>query len=267
MSHDLSKLAGAKLLVVGASSGIGRSVSLGAVRAGADVVVAARRRPLLAEVVAEASTGAGLANALVCDVSDPSQASELADRAAQLLGGLDVVVYAAGSSRLAPLSQTDWQAWNEVLATNLLGAATVVSSAIAHLAESGKAAIGRNGGLGAEAPPGPTVVLLSSHSVARPWPGLVPYAAAKAALDAFARGLRDEEPWLRVIDVAVTNTATGFADGWDPTLAGPAFERWLAGGYLAGRVLSSDEMAEVVLTALVDPDGPEDVVVVNEPVG
>src|SRR5487761_746409 len=98
MSHDLSKLADAKLLVVGASSGIGRSVSLGAVRAGAAVVVA------------EASTGAGLANALVCDVSDPSQASELADRAAQLLGGLDVVVYAAGSSRLAPLSQTDWQA-------------------------------------------------------------------------------------------------------------------------------------------------------------
>ncbi|MGO8873083.1 MAG: hypothetical protein ACLQPH_17100 [Acidimicrobiales bacterium] len=65
-----------------------------------------------------------------------------------------------------------------------------------------------------------------SHSVGRPWPGLVPYASSKAALDELVLGLRSEEPCLRTVRVVVGPTATPFADGWDPEVAGPLFERW-----------------------------------------
>ena len=105
----------------------------------------------------------------------------------------------------------------------------------------------------------PTAVLLSSHSVGRPWPGLVPYAASKAALDQLALGLRAEEPWLRVVRVVVGPTATPFADGWDPGLAGARFEAWAADGYLVHRVQEPSAVADRVLAALDDPGGGDEV--------
>ncbi|MHB8439586.1 MAG: SDR family oxidoreductase [Acidimicrobiales bacterium] len=237
-------LEGRRMLVVGASSGIGRATALLAAASGASVVAAARRQELLAEL----AEGITLHR---CDVADPEQALALGGHAAAHLGGLDVVVYAAGTAPLAPLATTTAQQWHEVLATNLVGAAMVVRGALDHLRAARSARK-------------PAVALLSTHTVARPWPGLVAYAASKAGLDALARGLREEEPWLRVLDVAVTNTATGFADAWDPAHAGVAFTRWTSGAYLSGEILSAETMAGHILDALVD-DGSDDDVVVSAP--
>ena len=109
----------------------------------------------------------------------------------------------------------------------------------------------------------PSAVLLSSHSVGRPWPGLVPYAASKAALDELALGLRAEEPWLRVIRVAVGPTVTPFADGWDPSVAGPLFEQWAAEGYLRHEVQEPADVAAQITATLDDPDAPDDVTIIG----
>ena len=229
-----------RVLVLGGSSGIGRSLAVALGRHGDSVAIVARRSAL----VSQAAAAAGPASiALTADVTDAGRCREVVDEAAAALGGLDAVVYATGWSPIGRLASTGSDVWGDVLATNLVGAALVASAALPHLAR------GRQ----------PMVALLSSHSVGRPWPGLVPYAASKAALDQLALGLRDEESWLRVIRVVVGPTATSFADGWDPAESGPLFERWDREGHLGHEVLQPDVVAARILDAMDDPAAGDEV--------
>ena len=188
--------------------------------------------------------------ALACDVTDPAAATAVGWRAAEALGGLDTVVYAPGTALLGPVSETSAEDWHAVLGTNLVGAALVARGALAPL----RAAQDHRGAA--------TMVFLSSHVVPRPPPGLVAYAASKAALDTLARGLREEEPWLRVLDVVVGNTLTGFADHWDREAASAAIGRWLTEGYLDERIFTPEQMAELTIRSIADGDGPLDVTAV-----
>lgn len=224
-----------RILVVGASSGIGRAVAIAAIAAGAAVALAARRLDLLEAAVAEAAAAGaerrGLA--LGCDVRRPADCQRVVDAAATALGGLDAVVYGAGVSPLALLTSAGPDVWHALVETNLVGAALVSQAALPHLfASQGR------------------LVLLGSSSVGRPYPGLVPYASTKAAVHELARGLRNEHPSLRVTTVVVGPTLTGFADGWDPGLATAMFSRWLAEGYPAGAALAVEAMAGQIVAVL-----------------
>jgi len=239
-------LAGRRMLVVGASSGIGRAVALGAAGSGARVAVVARRLPLLEEVVAEAGA---TARAFAGDVTDPSALTRAVTDATAWLGGLDAVVYATGMAPLAGLAATTAAQWQRVLATNVVGAALVASATLPHLRRPSAAGRG-------------CVAVLSSHSVGDPWPGLGAYATSKAALVELARALRAEEPEVRVLVVTVGDTATSFADQWDPRAANVALERWLADGHLRHEVLQPAEVATAILDALAG-GGPDELEVIG----
>ncbi|HLX87215.1 MAG TPA: SDR family NAD(P)-dependent oxidoreductase [Acidimicrobiales bacterium] len=255
-SAALPGLRARRVLVMGGSSGIGRAIAVGAGAAGASVVVAARRAALVEQVAEESrAAGAPSAHGLVCDAADPDDAAAAGPRASELLGGLDTIVYSTGTAPLASVSATSAADWRQMLDTNLVGAAMVLVGALEPLRAS--AAV-------ADVAPAPTFVVLSTHTTARPWPGLVPYAATKSALETLCLGLRAEEPWLRVVNVVVGNTTTGFADGWDSATATTALERWLAEGYLSDPVYSAEEMATVVLQAIAEPTGPDEIDVVSD---
>lgn len=219
-----------RLLVVGASSGIGRAVGVLSGRGGARVAFAARRPGLLYEAAAEAGPRS---LAVACDVRVPSECQRAVEEAVGAFGGLDAVVYAPGLSALRAFEDADAELWRTLVDTNIVGAALVARAAIPHLRTSR----GR-------------LVLFGSSSVGRPYPGLVPYATTKGALHEMARGLRGEYPWLRVTTFIVGPTATGFADGWEPALAERMFSRWAAEGYPAGAALMPDEMAAQVVRVL-----------------
>ncbi len=241
-------LDGRRLLVVGASSGIGRAIAGQAAAAGAQVAIAARRREALEDVAAHCGP---LTRAFPCDVTDELAARALAGTAASWMGGLDTVIYAAGVADLGPLETTAAVSWHEMLATNVVGAALVSAGALPHLRQvTGRPA---------------TIVLLSSHSVGNPWPGLVAYAASKAALGQLALGLRAEEPELAVVVVTVGNTATSFADRWDPPAAGAAIQRWVTDGYLRHEVLTPEAVADAVIGAVAGA-APADITVLGDPV-
>lgn len=235
-------------LVVGASSGIGRATVACLAQRGVPVVAAARRGQLLEEL---AEAHEPLVAAHPCDAADAEACAATVARAVSWSHEhgttLRTVVYAAGTAPLAPVADTDAEQWRHVLGVNLVGAAMVTRAALGHL----------------RTVPGASLVLLSSHSVGRPWPGLVPYAASKAGLVELARGLRAEEPAVRVVVVNVGNTITGFADGWDPELLVQASEAWVAGGYLRHDVLT----AEVVGAAVADATegGPDELDVIGPP--
>jgi NAD(P)-dependent dehydrogenase (short-subunit alcohol dehydrogenase family) len=218
------------MVVVGASSGIGRAVGIQAAQAGASVAFAARRAELLEGAVA---TAGGKSFAVPCDVRDDRQCARVIDEAADKFGGLDAVVYATGKSPLFRLADADGDMWREVIETNIIGAAMVTRAALPHL----EASSGR-------------MLFLSSSSVGRPYPGLVAYATSKAALNEYARGLRNEYPWLRVTTFVVGPTMSEFADNWDPELAVAMMGRWGAEGYPMGWPMAVEDMAAQIVRVL-----------------
>ncbi len=105
------------VLVVGASSGIGRATALLFAREGWQVMAAARREELLVQL-REEGAGHGLAIA-VADVSDPHQM----ERLAQATGPIDVMVYAAGTNTTdRAMKQLSIENWQTTLNVNLNGA-------------------------------------------------------------------------------------------------------------------------------------------------
>jgi NAD(P)-dependent dehydrogenase (short-subunit alcohol dehydrogenase family) len=225
-----------RLLVVGASSGIGRAVALGAAHDGDDVVAAARRIGLLRELPVDVRA---------CDVRRPEDCAAVVAHAARQLGGLDAVVYAAGVSPLVPVADAGAEVWREVMETNVVGAALVVRAALPALsAVSGRA------------------LFVSSDSVPRPYPGLVAYAASKAALNTLVEGWRIECPNVGFTRFSVGPTVTGFADGWDPARTAEFFARWEAEAYLrpGQPVMAPEQVATEVLRILRSPVRLDDVV-------
>src|SRR2546430_195454 len=191
VDHSAMGLTGARVLVVGASAGIGREIGLAATRAGATVAFAARRKERLEDAVADAGSGI----AVVLDVTEPSSVEQGIDIAVGELGGLDVVVYASGVASIAPLSDETEDSWRRTFATNVIGAATVAKVALPHLA-----------------PEGVLLFTSSSNTYRRLW-GLSAYGASKAALDRLIEGLRDEHPSVRIVRATLGQTVgTEFGD-------------------------------------------------------
>ena len=207
-----------------------------AARDGIDVVAAARRVELLDELPVES---------VVCDARRPGDCEAVVADTVKRLGGLDTVVYAAGVSPLVTVADADAGAWHEILETNVIGAALIVRAALPHLIR-GK---GR-------------ALFLSSDSVPRPYPGLVAYAASKAALNTLVAGWRTECPEVTFTRVAVGPTVTGFADGWAPERAAEYFARWEAEAYMkAGQpVMTPEEVAAEILHIVRSPANLEEVV-------
>ncbi|WP_437654832.1 SDR family oxidoreductase [Sorangium sp. So ce1182] len=129
-----------RVLVFGASSGIGRAIAQAFARAGASVGLAARRGSALTALAAELKGSGGDALALTTDVTDRAQVDHAVSRAIERFGGLDVVVNAAGVNTpkaergLRVLTQAEW---NRVLTTNLTGAFNALQASLTAMRERG----------------------------------------------------------------------------------------------------------------------------------
>lgn len=113
------RLAGKRVVVTGASRGIGRAMAVVFADEGAEVVAIARNPELLAEVVAEIDGRGGRASFLVCDVTD---AAQVADTTAALVAGgpVDVLVNnAGGNSFSAPLVMMRPSGWTKTQTLNV----------------------------------------------------------------------------------------------------------------------------------------------------
>lgn len=127
-------LAGRTAVVTGASRGIGRAVARLFRDAGASVLMAARGEDALRAAADEIG-----AHAVACDVSDASSVARLAARACEVFDGRapDIVVNAAGTFRLSPLSETDPGMFDEQIAINLRGAFLVIRAFLPAMLERG----------------------------------------------------------------------------------------------------------------------------------
>lgn len=224
-----------RVVVVGASSGLGRCIGTGLAQRGAQVALMARRRERLDRAASEAGSGAV---AIECDVTDASSCRAAIAAAATALGGIDALVYTPAIGHLGRLVDIDVETWRRAFDTNVIGAALVTAAAIPHLSASAGRA-----------------VYLSSVSASHtpPWPGLGAYVVSKAALDKLVEAWRAEHATIGFTRVVVGDcgggtgeSQTGFAQGWDTALAAELAPIWVQRGLLSGALLSVDDLVGVV---------------------
>jgi NAD(P)-dependent dehydrogenase (short-subunit alcohol dehydrogenase family) len=224
-----------RVVVVGASSGLGRCIGVGLGERGSRVALLARRKDRLDRAAAEAGEGT---LAIECDVTDTRSAGAAIDEAAAGLGGIDAVVYTPAVGPLARIEDTDFDTWQSVFATNVTGASIVTAAALPHLKASSGVAM-----------------FLSSVSASEtpPWPGLASYAVSKAALDKLVDAWRAEHPDVGFTRITVGECAggegeglTGFADDWNRELLGDLVGSWVTRGYMTGALMDVSNLVSVV---------------------
>ncbi|HHQ14174.1 MAG TPA: SDR family oxidoreductase, partial [Chromatiales bacterium] len=135
--NDLFDVSQQTVLVTGASSGLGRHFAQTLAGAGANVVLAARRRNRLDEVCTQIRQNGGQAIAVNLDVTDPAAIAAAFDAAESAFGTVDVVVNNAGIGRGSPLHETSDADWQATLDTNLTGVHRVASEAVRRLIDTG----------------------------------------------------------------------------------------------------------------------------------
>jgi NAD(P)-dependent dehydrogenase (short-subunit alcohol dehydrogenase family) len=229
MTEPLLDLTGKVCLVTGGSRGLGREMVFAFAAHGADVVIASRKLENC-ELVADGVRARFGRNALAvaANVSDWEQCDQLAATVYESFGRVDVLVNNAGLSPLYPSLETlEESLFDKVVAVNLKGPFRLT------------ALIGARMAAGA----GGSIINISSVASLRPDPAFLPYAAAKAGLNAITEGFaRAYGPTVRVNAIVAGMFATDISNAWGPE----TFER--VGRTLAlGRV---GEPGEIVGAAL-----------------
>ena len=117
--REIVDLRGKRILLTGASSGIGEAAAEKFARRGATVVVAARRQELLDDLVCRITEAGGDAWAHACDLADLDAVDELVARVTEDLGGVDILINNAGKSIRRPLAES-LERWHDVERTMAL---------------------------------------------------------------------------------------------------------------------------------------------------
>jgi 3-oxoacyl-[acyl-carrier protein] reductase len=230
-ANGQKRFPGKRVLVTGGSRGIGRAVAERFAREGAKVCVHFGHDEAAAATVLAALPGEGhcLAEA---DLADPHAVRELAKRAVQELGGVDVLVNNAGVFFDHPPDATeydDWQAaWRQTLGVNLLGPANLIHQLLPFMIESG----------------GGRIINVSSRGAFRGEPVSPAYGASKAGLNSLSQSLAVA---LAKHNIQVYGVAPGFVatDMVKDLLEGEDGEAIAAQSPL-NRVARPDEVAAVI---------------------
>lgn len=164
-----------RIVITGASSGIGLETARRAVADGAAVMLVARNREALERIVAELDDGKGVAAFFAADVGDPAAMRAAADEAIRQFGRIDTWINCAGVAIYAYLTATPFDEHERLFRTNYFGVVNGALAALPHLEKS-------HG----------TLITVASIAADVPTPLLGAYAASKHAVKAYIESLRIE---------------------------------------------------------------------------
>ena len=171
------RLTGRKALITGGDSGIGGAVAIAFAREGADVVIVhlpaeqedAQR---ILGLIDDAGTKG---HAIVADISDAARCREIIAEAVKVLGGLDILVNNAGKQVAVPrIEDLSDEQFELTFRTNVFANFWLTKAALAHL------------------PAGSSIISTASLEAYKPAPDRLDYAATKAAVNNFAKGLAQQ---------------------------------------------------------------------------
>ncbi|MFE7615840.1 oxidoreductase [Streptomyces sp. NPDC057496] len=234
LAPSVGELEGKRAVVTGGSRGIGAAIVRNLLDAGATVVTSARNP--------DEGTPSGV-TFVKADLSTSDGVREFADAALETLGGVDIVVNNAGGCRSFHSVLDLEKDWQYTMDINFLAAVRLNAALVPSLRESG----------------GGAVLHVSSIATIAAYPILYHYAAAKAALETYSKGLAAElaTDGIRVLSVCLGNVETpaskiarGQAVEYFGGVADPAGLEALAGNWAAeiplGRLGTAEDIAEAV---------------------
>jgi NAD(P)-dependent dehydrogenase (short-subunit alcohol dehydrogenase family) len=178
-SLELFSLAGRVAVVMGGTSGIGRSLALGLAGAGADVVATGRRAPHMNEAADEIERFGRRTVRRTVDAASRESIDQLRDAVVSELGGVDILINAAGQTFRKPTAQISESEWSNIFDVNVTGMLRACQSFHDALAASSR---GR-------------IINIASLTSYVAFLEVAAYAASKGAVLALTRNLAVE--WAR----------------------------------------------------------------------
>jgi short-subunit dehydrogenase len=190
-------LNGLRVLVTGASQGIGRALVLEAANRGCHVLAAARSQELLDQLETEAGGISSFVRTVVADVTDPAGRAAMVDAATKHFGGLDVLVNNAGIGATGHFMDSEPDVLRRIFETNFFGL-TETTRAFLPLLKQGVT---------------PAIVNISSVVGKRALPARSLYSASKFAVMGFSEAIRAElaKDGIDVLVVSPGLTQTNFS--------------------------------------------------------
>lgn len=232
----MTQLSGRTCLISGASSGLGEHFARLAAKAGANVVLAARRRDRITALADELGVQA---LAVTMDVTDESSVRTAYDAAEAHFGTVDTVIASAGVSRPARTTDVTVEAIREVFETNVVGVLLTAREAARRLIAAGSRETGKG-----------RILLVGSIAAEAYLAGEAAYCASKAAVAKLGRDLARE--WVRQgINVNVIQPGfilTELAGEWFASDAGKA----QIAGFHRRRLQPIESLDEIALFLLSD---------------
>lgn len=187
----MEKLNGKKVLVVGATGGIGAALVKLLLQSGADVFVSGRNPQKLAELAE--SLKISNSKVQVCDMRIPEQITSLYDAVSSSLGTIDILVNAAGIGIIKPIEQLSIDDFNASIQTNLVGSFLLVKSFLPSMKVAKKGLIINIPGVLGKVP----------------MSGAAAYSASKYGLVGMMQSIREE---LKRTEIRITNIFLGGVD-------------------------------------------------------
>jgi short-subunit dehydrogenase len=221
-------LAGMRVLVTGASQGIGRALAEAAARRGAKVLAASRSLELLNELAASVRADGHTMEVVQADVSKPAERQKMVDAALQYFGGLDILINNAGIGATGHFADAGPDVLRTIMETNFFGTTETTRLFLPILKQGTK----------------PAIVNISSIVGKRALPARGLYSASKFAIEGWSQAIRAELS-KDGIDVIVINpglTQTNFSKNMLEAKAKIQMD------HLRG--MTSEEVAERTLRAI-----------------
>ncbi len=220
------KIAGQRVIVTGASSGIGRQLALQLAARRCRVVVNARRREHL-EQLADQMNQAGTGQVAIVDgdITNPETRNRLVGECSHRLGGIDILINNAGIGAVGPFATASEDRLRRVMEVNFFAAAELTRLAIPGLQHGVK----------------PIITNISSVLGHRAVPLKSEYCASKFALHGWSDALRAELASLN-IDVLLVSPSTTDSEFFDNVIENTTGKNWKLSGarppaYIAARTI------------------------------
>jgi short-subunit dehydrogenase len=190
-------IAGSRLLITGASQGIGRALAVAAALRGAQVLAAARSDDLLGQLAEEVRAKGAILETVRADVTSPEDRQRMVEAAQHHFGGLDILVNNAGVGATGHFAEVGSERLRQIMEVNFFGLAETTRAFLPLLAKASR----------------PAVVNISSIAGKRALPARSEYSASKFAVQGFSEALRAElaKDGIDVLVICPGLTQTNFS--------------------------------------------------------
>ncbi|MBI4979804.1 MAG: glucose 1-dehydrogenase [Spirochaetes bacterium] len=175
-AHNFFDLTGKRAVITGASRGLGQYFARALAKAGADVIITARKKEDCSVFIKEIEALGRKAYAYALDVTEEASITAFADAVIKDHGYIDILVNNAGMNRRKPALEVTWDDWNAIVNTNLRGSFFVAKAFAPSMIARG---CGR-------------IINIGSVTCVFGYAGLAPYSASRGGAAQMTKALADD---------------------------------------------------------------------------